>query len=103
VTAEPRTAYSARHPGPEDLILVVEISDTSIRTDLVIKARLYAREQIPEFWTLDVNARQLYIHREPANGVYNTITIHGENENVTVGARPGAPIAVADLLPPMDA
>jgi Uma2 family endonuclease len=100
VTHEPTTAYAGHHPGPEDLLLVAEVSDTTLRTDLIVKARLYARAGIAEYWTLDLNARQLYIHRDPANGEYAVVTVHAETETVTLAARPDAPIAIADLLPP---
>lgn len=103
VTREPENAYNGRHPGPEDLRLVVEISDTTLRTDLMVKARLYARAGIPEYWVLDLNARQLHIHRKPANGEYTAITVHAEAETVAFASRPDAPIALADLLPPVSA
>ncbi|HZT41277.1 MAG TPA: Uma2 family endonuclease [Chthonomonadaceae bacterium] len=80
-----------------------EISDTTLRTDLIVKARLYARAGIPEYWVLDLNARQLHIHREPADGEYTVVTIHAENETVAFASRHDAPIALADLLPPVSA
>jgi|SRR5579871_968372 len=100
ITRESENAYNGRHPGPEDLLFVVEISDTTLRTDLIVKARLYARAGIAEYWVLDLNARQLHIHREPANGEYTSITVHAETETVAFTSRPASPISLADLLPP---
>lgn len=99
VTRETEEAYADRHPGLGELLLLIEISDTTLRTDLLVKARLYARAGIAEYWTLDLNARQLHIHREPVNGEYAAVTVHAETETVAATARPDAPIAVADLLP----
>ena len=103
VTREPENAYNGRHPGPDDLLLVVEISDTTLRTDLNVKARLYARAGIAEYWALDLNARQLHVHREPARGEYTQVTVHAETETVAFASRPEAPIAIAGLLPPLSA
>lgn len=103
VTKEPENAYNDRHPGSDDLLLVVEISDTTLRTDLVVKARLYARAGIAEYWVLDLNARQLHIHRAPADGEYTAVTVHAEAETVAFASRPEAPIAITDLLPPISA
>jgi len=100
VTYEPTTAYADRHPGPEDLLLVVEVSDTTLRSDLLVKARLYARAGIAEYWALDLNARQLYIHRTPAHGEYAVVSIHAETETVSPATRPDAPTVIANLLPP---
>lgn len=99
VTREAESAYEGRHPGPEDLLLVVEVSDTSLRTDLIVKARLYARAGIAEYWALDLHTRQLHQHCEPSGGEYAVVTVHSETETVTLTARPDARIAVAALLP----
>ena len=101
VTREPTTVYVNRHPGPEDLLFVMEVSDTTLRTDLLVKARLYARAGIAEYWVLDLNARQIHVHREPADGEYRVVTLHAEGESIALAVRPNAPIAIANLLPPI--
>ncbi|MCW3053142.1 MAG: hypothetical protein JWN14_2312 [Chthonomonadales bacterium] len=103
VTHEAEDAYADKHPGPEDLRLVVEVSDTTLRTDLLVKTRLYARAGIPEYWILDLNARQLHIHREPVNGDYTVVNVHAETETVTLTTPPGASVTIADILPPVTA
>ena len=103
VTRASEEAYTDRHPGPADLHLVVEVSDTTLRTDQIVKSALYARAGIPEYWILDLNARQLHIHREPANGEYAVVTVHTETETVHLTAHPGASIAIAEILPPVPA
>lgn len=101
VTLQSEDAYAGRHPGPEDLQLVVEVSDTTLRTDLIVKTHLYARAGIAEYWILDLNARQLHVYRAPHNGEYSAVMIHTETESVTPLASSGASIAVADILPPL--
>jgi Uma2 family endonuclease len=100
VTRESEDAYADRHPGPEDVRLVVEVSDTTLRTDQIVKSRLYARAGIAEYWILDLNARQLHIYREPANGEYVVVTVHAETDTVTLTALPNASIAITEILPP---
>jgi Uma2 family endonuclease len=100
VTTETEAAYNTHHPGPEDLLLVVEVSDSTLHTDLVVKARLYARAGITEYWVLDLNERKLHVHREASGGEYTSVTIHTESETVSCISRPEDSVAIADLLPP---
>lgn len=60
VTRAPADEYAARHPGPEDLLLVVEVSDSTLRFDRSVKAELYARAGISGYWVLDLGGRQLF-------------------------------------------
>jgi Uma2 family endonuclease len=99
VTRAPRGAYADRHPGAEDLLLVVEVSDTTIRFDRTTKAALYALAGIQEYWVLDLNGRTVYIHRRPAAGSYGEITAYGAEESVATLARPEAAVRVSELLP----
>jgi Uma2 family endonuclease len=100
VTHEPTTVYTDRNPGPDDLLLVVEVADSSFKTDLVTKSRLYARSGICEYWIIDLNYRQLHIHREPVNEAYTDTTVYSETDTVFLAACTDAPVTVADLLPP---
>src|SRR2546421_649943 len=88
VTAQPATAYFNRHPGPEDLVLLVEVSDTTLRFDRTTKAALYARAGIPEYWVLDLLGRALYVHRGPGAEGYSEIVRYGADEEVALLARP---------------
>jgi Uma2 family endonuclease len=102
VTAQPQTAYPDRHPASEDLLLVAEVSDTTVRFDRGKKAALYARAGIREYWVLDVPARKLFVHREPFPDGYREIVQYAAEESVAPLARPEAAVLVADLLPPVD-
>lgn len=69
--ARPRADhYAASHPTAGDALLVIEISDSTVRYDREIKAGLYARHSVPELWVIDVNARVVHRYREPVNGTY---------------------------------
>lgn len=99
VTSEPAAAYADRHPDPDDLVLVVEVSDTSLRFDRSTKAALYALAGIQEYWIVDLKGRQLLVHRQPAADGYVEITAFGPDESVAPLARPHSPVRVGALLP----
>lgn len=100
VTAQPATLYTEGHPAPADLLLVVEVADTTLRFDRTTKAALYARASIREYWGVDVTGRQILVHRQPAAEGYADITVYGAEEKISTLARPEASISVSDLLPP---
>ena len=102
ITREPARAYLLNNPIPEDVLLVAEVSDTTLRADLNTKALLYARVGIPEYLVLDVAGRQIYRHRQPTHDGYAETVILSENENVTLLNRTES-VRVGDLLPPVPA
>lgn len=67
--------YAERHPSPADILMVVEVSDTTLAFDREIKLPLYAHAGIPEFWLVDLGKKELEIHRNPAKDIYKNIQI----------------------------
>ena len=57
--------YTTAHPGPADVLLVIEVADTSLAYDLATKVPLYARHGIPEVWVIDAATRQTRVFRQP--------------------------------------
>jgi Uma2 family endonuclease len=79
---------------PRDPVLVVEMGATSLRIDLVRKARIYATGNVPEYWVLDVDRRELIVHRAPHDGAYTDARILDEHDTVTaVGLDLTVPVA----------
>ena len=101
VPAEPGRVYFERHPRGDELLLLVEVSDTTSRFDRTVKAALYARASVPEYWVLDVSARALFVHRHPSGGNYRQVTRLAEDETVAPDSRPDAVVQVSELLPPV--
>ncbi len=58
--------YLDRHPGPQDLALVVEIADTTLERDRTTKKRLYAQARIAVYWIVNLNERQVEVYTVPS-------------------------------------
>lgn len=102
VLAQPDFNYTETVPG-RDVVLLVEVSDATLRDDLTTKMRLYARAGVAEYWVLDVTSRRLIVHRQPTNGAYGEIAAFLEDETLASLAAPSQTIRVANLLPPVSA
>jgi Uma2 family endonuclease len=101
VTEQPATAYFDRHPGPADLVLVAEVSDSTLAFDRGNKAALYALSGVREYWVLDLKGRRLLVLRQPAGEYYREITAYSAQEHAATLARPEVWIRVGELLPPV--
>lgn len=89
--------FVGRFPKPEEVVLVAEVSNTTLAGDRERKGKIYAGAGFAEYWILDVANRRLEVCRTPLpSGAYGEIRLFGESESVDVG---GASIQVADLLP----
>ena len=88
VLAVPRDGgYRNAHPGPDDVLLLIEVMASSADRDRDIKLGLYAKANIAEVWLVDLNADRVEIYRSPAGGTYTEIL---DPEPGAVG-RPGRP------------
>jgi Uma2 family endonuclease len=90
--------YKKKHPGAEDALLLIEVSETSLRYDLEIKASLYARYKVPEYWVVDLQGRQFRLCREPKAGQYTDVTTASGPGIVTPVALPGVQIDLTRIL-----
>ena len=90
-----------RLPEPRDVVLVVEVSDSTLRYDQTVKRARYAQAGVPETWVLDVAARAVEVGREPHGRGYRQVPRLEEGAAVDVAALPGLPpLPVSDLFPP---
>ena len=96
--------YARAHPTTA--VLIIEVSDSTLRYDRTTKAGLYARAGITDYWILNLIDRVLEVHREPAAMTdmplghgYRSITRHTATASIAPLAAPQSLIAVADLLP----
>jgi Uma2 family endonuclease len=91
-------SYAAAHPEAADVLLLIEVADTTLEFDRDVKLPLYARHGILESWLIDVAARQLSIHREPAEGEYRRIHRPTMGETLHLLDPQGPQLQVADLF-----
>ena len=73
IAVPPEPRYDSRHPGPDDIYWLIEVSNSTLTFDLEEKAPLYARDHISEYWVVDVPNRQLWVHRQPRDNAYQDI------------------------------
>lgn len=90
--------YVTAHPRAEDILLIVEVADTSRRFDLGTKARLYGRNGIPEYWVEDVRGGVLIVHREPTSTGYASVRTMARGETLRPVTFPDRELRVEDLL-----
>jgi Uma2 family endonuclease len=90
--------YESGHPTPADVLLLVEISDTSTAADRQVKIPLYARSGIPEVWLVGLNEDTIGVYRDPTPAGYRTVLTVRRGESLATLAFPDRLLAAADVL-----
>lgn len=93
--------YATHHPTPSEVYLIIEVADSSLAYDREIKAKIYARSGIADYWVLNVNERQLHVFREPADDGYQSEVILGGFFTISPLQFPAFNIAIGEMLPPI--
>ncbi len=94
----PAAQYATRHPEPPDVLLVVEVAETSLTYDRDVKGPLYARHGIPEYWLVDLEADRVWVHRRPGKEGYAEVKALGPEADLTPEALPDVRIPVRTIL-----
>jgi Uma2 family endonuclease len=90
--------YSTAHPRPADVLLAIEVSDSSVSYDRTIKLGLYARKHLRELWLIDIPGGAVDVYRRPSSSGYR------EHQRLTRGRRiaplafPRVHFRIADIL-----
>ncbi len=101
---EPDLVWSQKMPAKrlrpthENILLLIEVADSSVDSDLTEKARLYAEHLIPEYWVVDVPTELVHIHRTPRDGQYQSIRSLGKSEFISPLCQPTARLSLAELF-----
>jgi Uma2 family endonuclease len=90
--------YAEAHPGSEDVLLVVEVAETSAAYDREVKVPLYARFGVPEVWLVDLAGEQLEVFRQPSPQGYQDLRTLRRGEAVAPLLLPDLSLAVDALL-----
>jgi Uma2 family endonuclease len=91
-------SYRRANPTPEDIRLVVEVADTSLRYDRTAKLRLYARAGIAEYWVVSVDDEWLEIYRSPEGDGYRESRRLQRDTTIAPLAFPDVVITVAEIF-----
>ena len=91
--------YDDRVAEPADVVLVIEVSDTTLATDRDVKGLEYALAGIPEYWIVNLADRSLEVYRDPSPAGYGPRAVFQPGDQVPLAAAESALVAVADLLP----
>jgi Uma2 family endonuclease len=90
--------YAGAHPTAADVLLLIEVADTSARYDREIKLPLYARHGVCEVWIVDLNARLVRFFRAPKGDAFADVTTSETPGATPVAALPGVALDLTGLL-----
>ena len=90
--------YSDRHTTASDALLIIEVSDSTLKSDQEVKMPKYAAAAIPELWVVDLNADRVWVYREPKDGSYTQIQAYERAQSLTIQALPGVSLTVDEVL-----
>ncbi len=91
--------YSGAHPGPTNVLLIIEVSDSSLDYDRDVKLPLYARHEIPVVWLIDIQRKQLLDFRTPAREGYKDLRVLRSPEVAWVPGMEGMDVNLDGLFP----
>lgn len=90
--------YRHAHPGAPETLLIVEVSDSSLRTDQMVKIPLFAHFGVPEVWIVDGVHERLHVYRSPRDGDYTEVSSTDKPGVVTLAALPDVAVDLSDLF-----
>ena len=90
--------YTSRHPTVYDVLLLIEVADSSLRFDQTEKLHLYAQHGVPEYWLLNLNELCLEVYRKPSGDAYAEKTTLHQGDIITLSQLPNLSIQVSAML-----
>ncbi|CAN1209000.1 Putative restriction endonuclease domain-containing protein [Tumidithrix helvetica PCC 7403] len=90
--------YEAELPTPSDVLLIIEVADSTISYDREVKAPLYASAGIPELWLFDVNQKAIEAYSQPSPAGYKQMYRYDEGDTLSVLAFPDVTFTWKELF-----
>jgi Uma2 family endonuclease len=90
--------YESGHPQPTDVLLLIEVADSTIESDRQLKIPLYAEDGITEVWLIDINSACIEVYRYPTDQGYQDIQKLYRGQNLSILAFPDISIAIDEIL-----
>ena len=100
VVAPDSDDYESNHPTPEQVYLLIEVADTTLKRDLEFRSLLYAKAGIIEYWVLEAIDRQIHIFRDPSPDGYLSKSVVADGDSISLLAFGDREIAVIELIRP---
>lgn len=99
VVMPPLRRYLDHHPKPEEIFLIIEVADATLKLDTRKKAAAYASSKIADYWVVDALLRQVYVFREPVAGTYTKKSVLSENCTIKLLAFPEIEVVFQEFFP----
>lgn len=90
--------YTTSHPYPKNILLLIEVAETSLAYDLNVKLPRYAAAMIAETWIVDLNKDEVKVYRQPTVDGYGETAVYHPNDTLSPTAFPKLQITVKDIL-----
>lgn len=90
--------YGDALPSAGDVLLVIEVSDTTLDYDRGTKMRLYAAHRIPEYWVMDLAGKRIEVYRQPGPSGYTERFEAHDDDELAIEALPGAVLRAGELV-----
>ena len=90
--------YASGHPQPPDILLLIEVSDTTVETDRDVKIPLYAEQGIVEVWLVNINEQCVEVYREPTPTGYQNVQKFYRGQTLSIQAFPDINITLDKVL-----
>ena len=91
--------YASAHPGPQDVLLLIEVADSTADSDRNEKLPLYARAGILEVWIVNLQDRRVEVYTEPDGGGYGSVRYYVPGDNVAPLHFPDIMLEVERIIP----
>jgi Uma2 family endonuclease len=92
-----KSSHGFAQLDPGEAYLVIEVAASSLAYDKGIKARLYARHRVKEFWVVDANERTTWVHTGPSGEGWSSVLKYGPQDALTTSALPGLSIRLGEI------
>ncbi|MCA1620844.1 MAG: Uma2 family endonuclease [Acidobacteria bacterium] len=90
--------YRHAHPRPEDVLIVIEVSDSTLGFDRKVKVPLYARAGIPETWVVNLPDERIEVYSDPAGGAYQTVRAYARGRRLQSHTLASLRLSVSKVL-----
>lgn len=90
--------YAARLPVPKDILLVIEVADSTVEYDREVKMPLYARAKIPQAVLVNLPADVVEVYAKPVSGIYTQVQTLKRGQSLTIQKLPNLKLSIEEIL-----